>query len=428
MKKFITIFLFICIRYNIFGQCMSMPTVPSCSGIGVYDGVQANSGVTYVYAGGTSTMTIHFNGADVIVCGGKLTLSSSSGFNGGRLYILGGATVNTNQSVLNTVIYNYGTLNINNNLTVNSAGLLMNGITGNMNIYGNLSENTIITNYGNVFISGTLIISNSGSGACLGANSKLNASTIKYDWNTNPIKVASGNACVGISTTSITGNTTLTSSSSLKICANSTFSVSGGGTIGSATLNQNCISCDEALPIELIYFTGKKSNDYVLLEWATASEKNNDFFTLLKSYDGVNFNNLIDVGGAGNSSVTMYYNYKDYDHSIGINYYKLRQTDYDGKNVTSKVVSVNDDSFEFNIMVYPIPSSTPNVKLIMYKNLGFVNVTCIDVTGKVIFNTNINSVDGYEYNLGQYKLVSGIYFIKLDTPTNIYIKEFIVNN
>jgi hypothetical protein len=405
-----------------------MPTAPACTGTALTDGVFANGGSTYVYAGGTSTLTVHFNGADVIICSGNLTLTSSSGFNGGRLYILGGATVNTDQSVLNTSIYNYGTLNINNNLTVNSAGLLMNSITGHMTINGNLSENTIITNYGISVITGTLTVTNAGSGACLGLDSKLNVNTIKYDWNINPIKVASGSACIGISGSNITGNVSLTSSSSVKICASGTLGINGSGSIGSAVLSQNCSSCAIALPIELISFDGKNTKEFIFLDWSTASEKNNDFFNVLHSYDGLKFNSIGQVGGGGTSDSIRYYSYKDYDAKTGINYYKLKQVDFDGNSVDSKVISVNKNDLEYNILIYPIPSPSPDIKLMLYKNFGLGNVKCIDINGRIIFSVNIDTNESLEYDFGKYSLPSGIYFIKIETDDCVYIKQIIINN
>ena len=339
--KYFVIILLLIISINGYNQCVSMPVLPSCSGTLVTDGINANSGTTYRYSGGTSTMTIYFNGADVIVCSGILTLSNNSTFNGGRLYILSGATVNTSQTSLNTNIYNYGTLNFTSNLTVNSQGLLMNATTGNINITGNLYENTIITNYGKVGITGELTITNSGSGICLGSDSKFNVSTIKYDWNINSININTGNACIGISSSSITGNTSLTSSSNIKICTVSALTINGGGTAGNAILNKNCASCSTPLPIELVEFKCDKQKEFIFIEWSTSSEKNNDFFSLYKSYDGLNFKDIYETPGAGTSTVNKYYSFKDYDYNTGINYYKLKQTDYDGNNSDSKVISAD---------------------------------------------------------------------------------------
>lgn len=424
MKRILLI-LFICIMQHItFAQCTSMPAIPTCIGTTLTDGVNANGGMTYVYTGGISTMTVHFNGADIIVCSGKLTLTSNSDFNGGRLFILAGATVTTEQVNINTNIYNYGILNFTNNVIVNSSGLLMN--SGILHISGNLYENMILTNYGDVTINGTLTIMNSGSGACLGNNSKLSVSTIDYGWNINPIKVSSNNACVKVLTTSITGNTSLTSSTGLKICSSGILSINGNGTLGSAVLMQNCTSCGAPLPIDLIYFKGDNINGSILLEWATVSEHNNDFFTILKSYDGIIFNDLINVTGAGNSTTTIYYNYKDYDYSVGINYYKLKQTDYDGKYVDSKIISVVGNTLDYNILIYSIPSS--NIKIVVNKTIGISNIKCFNISGELVFSKVITGIEHMVYDLGQYNLPDGVYYITIDNDNMVYIKKIIIKS
>jgi hypothetical protein len=425
MKKKILLFSLVCLlqQYS-FSQCISMPIAPSCIGTVLTDGIYANSGTTYIYSGGTSTLTVHFGGADVIVCSGNLTLSNSSGFNGGKLYILGGATVNTNQTVLNTIIYNYGTLNINSNLTVNSAGLLMNATTGHLNINGDLYENTIITNYGIIAITGKLTIANAGSGACLGIDSKLNTNTIEYDWNSNPIKVNNGEACIGVSASNVIGNTSLTSSSNVKICASGTLGVNGVGTLGSAVLTQNCSSCAVALPIELLYFNVNVDKTSILLNWKTLSEKNNDFFSILKSYNGIDFNNLEDIKGCGTCTYSNTYKYVDYSPQEGINYYYLKQTDNDGKTSSSDIKSILFNNFDFLI-------SFPNSKefKITFNNKKEKNVSIevFDVLGKSVLKEGLGVEQGTEFCSSDYHMFSnGVYFIVISCNNILYTKEVII--
>ena len=425
MIKNILLIILITIGLRCYSQCTSMPVAPACTGTVLTNGINANTGTTYIYPGGSSTLTIYCNGADIIICSGTLTLSSSSTFNGGRLYILLGATVNTPQTILNTNIFNYGTLNFTSNLTVNSQGLLMNSYNGIININGNLYENTIITNYGTTNITGTLTISNSGSGACLGSNSKLNASTIVYDWNTNPIKVQSGKACVGINTTSISGNTTLSSNTGLTICSPTTLSINGGGTVGSATLTQNCPSCNVALPIELIEFTGKQLKNIINLDWKTASEKNNEFFSILKSYNGIDFNNIGDIYGCGTCDYENSYNYKDYNAKNGINYYKLKQTDNDGDSTVTDVNSVN-----FDVFFYPNPSSSDRFTVSFKTNKDVqANIKVMNLVGDIIMNLDIDVNETKEFHPSDYvELNSGEYIISVRCEGDIFTNKIIITN
>ena len=96
------------------------------------------------------------------------------------------------------------------------------------------------------------------------------------------------------------------------------------------------------LPIELLYFKGMKDNLSNKLFWSTASENNNDFFTIEKSINGSDWEIIDRQSGAGNSSIQL--NYYSLDQSVEslINYYKLKQTDYDGKFKYSDIISIDN--------------------------------------------------------------------------------------
>lgn len=95
-----------------------------------------------------------------------------------------------------------------------------------------------------------------------------------------------------------------------------------------------------ALPIELIRFDGVSNEKGNLLRWTTATEHNNDYFTILWSDNGSNFAAIHRTAGAGNSVRPIEYDYLDETPSRGVNYYKLRQTDYDGRFEDSEIISV----------------------------------------------------------------------------------------
>lgn len=84
------------------------------------------------------------------------------------------------------------------------------------------------------------------------------------------------------------------------------------------------------LPIELLYFNVAPSDGGNQLSWATASETNNDYFTIFSSSDGLNYQQIYVIDGSGNSSTTNQYELKDNNSCWGTLYYKLCQTDYDG--------------------------------------------------------------------------------------------------
>ena len=111
------------------------------------------------------------------------------------------------------------------------------------------------------------------------------------------------------------------------------------------------------LPITLVSFTAKEEDGAIKLEWQTASEMNNDHFTIERSGNGVDFQDLIVVEGAATSNGLR--NYAEWDRSPidGINYYRLRQTDFDGSFTTSGIVSVRYDAVDLAITVIASPDA-----------------------------------------------------------------------
>jgi len=93
----------------------------------------------------------------------------------------------------------------------------------------------------------------------------------------------------------------------------------------------NCGFNDGTLPIELLSFTPQIKADQIVLNWTTGTEINNDFFTIERSRDLYGWEVLGFVNGAGNSSVPLSYSFSDLRPLDGLAYYRLKQTDFDGK-------------------------------------------------------------------------------------------------
>jgi hypothetical protein len=107
----------------------------------------------------------------------------------------------------------------------------------------------------------------------------------------------------------------------------------------SFTLTTNAVTL---LPIDLISFTGKEERSQNVLNWTTASEVNNDYFTVEKTVDGVNFEVVGVENGAGNSATYLNYTLMDISFDKVINYYRLKQTDFDGKYNYSPLISIDN--------------------------------------------------------------------------------------
>ncbi|MCP4458054.1 MAG: hypothetical protein GY816_08535 [Cytophagales bacterium] len=95
------------------------------------------------------------------------------------------------------------------------------------------------------------------------------------------------------------------------------------------------------MPVELIFFDARIEEDFVELNWATAMEDNNDFFTIEKSLDGSTFTLLAQVDGAGTFTSALNYFLTDTSPYNGLSYYRLSQTDFDGTQEILDPVAVN---------------------------------------------------------------------------------------
>lgn len=96
------------------------------------------------------------------------------------------------------------------------------------------------------------------------------------------------------------------------------------------------------LPIELVSFTGTPYTNKNLLQWVTATESNNDYFTIEHSEDGENWQEIKKIYGAGNSSTTKKYSFYVNEPEKMVNYYRLKQTDFDGQNKKFKTIFVDN--------------------------------------------------------------------------------------
>lgn len=128
------------------------------------------------------------------------------------------------------------------------------------------------------------------------------------------------------------------------------------------------------LPIELVYFTARpqRAGEEVILKWQTASEENNDFFTIERSHDARQWTPMATVEGAGDSQVSINYSWVDKNPLNGNSYYRLRQTDFDGSTTLSDlaVVRLQEAQNSHTISVFPNPAKDYTIVLSEQESLG----------------------------------------------------------
>ncbi len=120
-------------------------------------------------------------------------------------------------------------------------------------------------------------------------------------------------------------------------------------------LEQPDIPIDETLPVELTSFLARQEGSKLTLVWETASEQNNDYFTVERSFDGRNFSPVAQIPGSGNTLSPRAYRWELAQAHNKLLYYRLRQTDYDGKYEYIGLVSVYPLNDYNDVQIFPNP-------------------------------------------------------------------------
>lgn len=202
----------------------------------------------------------------------------------------------------------------------------------------------------------------------------------------------------------------------------------GSGTIRSGSLISSfspftlaSVSNLNPLPVELISFKVRCKPSEILLEWETASEKNNLFFEIEKSNDGFSWDVVSRLKGKGTTHAHNYYSFSEISQTFNTNvYFRLKQTDIDGGYTYSQIESPencqNKESKRLNI--YPNPVEDHFTLEGADRN---EEITIRDITGKLVFKTLSN---GLKTDINVSWLSAGMYIITVGSNSVKKIIEF----
>ena len=177
-----------------------------------------------------------------------------------------------------------------------------------------------------------------------------------------------------------------------------TGSGSGSGSITSASLAAinnvftfgNANGGSNPLPVSWLYFNVWQKYNDVKLEWATAVERNADYFEVQRSTAGTEFVSIGRVQAAGNSNTLKKYSYADGNKIQGTVYYRIKQVDTDGSFTLSAIKSVNTSSEQ--TMIFPNPPAPEGYTLSLSdKFIGELTVRTLDVTGRILSEKQITA-------------------------------------
>ena len=177
----------------------------------------------------------------------------------------------------------------------------------------------------------------------------------------------------------------------------------------------HCNNVVSPLPVDFLYLEGEKTDNGNLLTWAVEAEIRNDYFTVETSTDGMNWKELTQIKGAGTSVEAKTYSYTDTKNTQVSTYYKLSQTDFDGKRNELALKYIPVDGFEFHL--FPNPTSEGQVHVEFSDNSDNALLTLRNEVGQIVLEQELTAVSK-SGKMGHYSSD-----LKLEQPAGVYLVE-----
>ena len=225
--------------------------------------------------------------------------------------------------------------------------------------------------------------------------------------NSNCYVLCPGNWTTSSAERNYTGGASGSSSGSIQSNTTTQFGPFSLSSVGVLVLNP--------LPVQLLAFDAECSQQGdVKLGWATATERNNDYFTLERSINGTVFETVERIKGSGTSNQLSDYSFIDANASNGINYYRLSQTDYDGTTEKLKTISVRCSSpVNGMVQVYNNNQGQLVVRVEGDQNSRY-QVRIYDSLGKMVMDYRFNAASGSTTEkLDIANLDKGVYYVQV---------------
>lgn len=184
-----------------------------------------------------------------------------------------------------------------------------------------------------------------------------------------------------------------------------------------------------SFPVEFLTFeaTPEPGNQLIHLEWATASEFDNDYFTIERSIDGVLFEALENIQSQGNSTQIQRYDGYDLNPVIGTSFYRLRQTDLDGTFTYSQVIEIDFDQQASGFLVaHPVPVSQGEDIRVEFQMIEASDavLTMKNVNGQTVWShTETVSAGRHEILIPTQKINKGYYYVVVSNHQEVFAQK-----
>lgn len=178
---------------------------------------------------------------------------------------------------------------------------------------------------------------------------------------------------------------------------------------------------------ESFSFAAVPITDYVKLNWTTVNEVNNNFFTVERSADYLNFESIKRVNGVVKNATTANYEAFDYAPIKGVSYYRLRLTDFDGKQTFSNVVDVAFPSPGSLTLVHNAKSGNYILDFKTSKQTeDNYTIEILNPLGESVFKVELNAFTGrYNREIDLMSIGKSTYMVSITTSTDKIIKRVI---
>jgi hypothetical protein len=393
-----------------------------------------------------SKPTVKSSFVDTIIINHNVNLNLDMNFYGVLIVAQGAKLENRSKNLVlktNSSLINNGTIIIEKFKVEHSTAKAINNgyllatnsieISGEVSNSGNMVSEDYIENSGTIINSGTItseddfdnygIINNSNTINVL--NDLYNEADIENYGVINVLDDVENKGIVINDGALITDGTVDSNSGTItgdgNLCNSDGLTDPTGGAKGVTC--EICKGETSTLPVTLVDFSATYINGVVKINWTTAAEINNNYFEVLKSIDGINYEVIETVLGQGNSNTLTNYEISVNKSNSSVVYYQLRQVDFDGKSSVSKVVKI-DSYININTNIYPNPANVGNIVNIESSGKGKISVQVFNISGQLMSELTANDS---AITLSTDNLQAGIYMIRIFQNNSIITKKLQIN-
>jgi Secretion system C-terminal sorting domain len=194
----------------------------------------------------------------------------------------------------------------------------------------------------------------------------------------------------------------------------------GGWVVSTGSNTAGAYNSPLPLPVRLLFFQSETTQEGVNLSWQTSEEANNSHFEVQRSSDAQNFEGIGRVAGRGNSTETNTYTLTDATPRLGLNYYRLKQVDFDGKFEYSRVIVAQYDG-NGTFRAYPNPT-TDQLSIELPKNTEAALYELFDTQGRSLKRFSKRE------EVSLLGVPTGQYFLQVQTIEGTILKQRIIKN